>query len=144
MMGEPGPPQKMTIEDVSFTLWDRWEIRGDTSITLAAILSGISKFHNGKLVYRDIFYGSQPIMIKSLVLAKNPGLANISEWEGLKKPLLSYVQPAEILELTVTFEKGDDIHKDVPKIRVIISQDTKNVEENFQKEFSYGSDEIIF
>lgn len=34
MMGEPGPPQKFKAAGTEFTLWDRWEIKGDPSITL--------------------------------------------------------------------------------------------------------------
>lgn len=62
-------------------------------------------------------------MLKSLILAQNPGLKNISEWKEISKPLLSFVKKGEIIDLTVTFEEegSDEIVKNIPKVRVIIN-----------------------
>ena len=78
MMGEPGPPQKFEVASINFTLWDRWEVEGDDQITLEEILQKVGQYHKNKLVFRDVFYGSQPIMVKALVMAMNPQIKTLA------------------------------------------------------------------
>jgi len=57
MMGEPGAPEKFKITDeLSVTLWDRWEFeKGTPKTTLLDVIQHIDKIHKSQLEFRDVF-----------------------------------------------------------------------------------------
>lgn len=57
---EPGTVQKIKLnEEVSVTLWDRWEVRNGKNITLLQLFDHIRNTY--KLEPVNLFYKSSPI-----------------------------------------------------------------------------------
>ena len=59
-------------------------------------------------------------MVMALVMAMNPQIKTLAEWKDIKKPIKEFVKTQDpFIDLTVTFEaEGDEIHKNIPKVRV--------------------------
>lgn len=121
LLSEPGPVEKVQLgSGNSYTLWDKWEIRGTHSTTLAEFLAmfkdsyGLEPtgvFNGGSMVYVPLFKGQQ---------------------KRLPKPMRKLLKSAskarqQYVDLTVTIEtpEGSDGAEDtIPPVRYFLGTKT--------------------
>lgn len=118
-LSEPGEVMKTKLhDDLSFTIWDEWEVKCTEKSTFEELLQQLSEKY--KLKPKDILQFSKPIYLSSTF--EMEGKQNEKK-EFMKSKLLDVLEREEksnYIDLIVTFTllEDDKLLKEVPKVRL--------------------------
>eukprot|EP00039_Didymoeca_costata_P007978 m.106253 g.106253 ORF g.106253 m.106253 type:complete len:1031 (+) comp13900_c0_seq4:341-3433(+) len=118
LLTEPGPAEKLSLaENVTYTLWDRWEIHGTGSATLQDFLDKFKATYN--LTPNGVFCGNQMVFASMLPDQKK-------KLGKLMRKLLKSCKGLPYADLSVTLEEIDesrDDHNPPPSVRYFFHRD---------------------
>ena len=117
--GEPQDvPKDKLLENLSVSIWDRWEVKGLKDAKLSEVIQQIEETHAG-LEVRDVLRGNQPIYLHAMLKDK-PDEKKKLQAKTVK--VLAESDGEAYVDLTLTCVRKDDseqkILSGVPPVRV--------------------------
>ncbi|KAK2161943.1 hypothetical protein LSH36_107g04046 [Paralvinella palmiformis] len=112
LFSEPGPVEKVTmLSGTTYTLWDRWEIRGNKNFTVQEFLNSLKEKYNA--IADSVIHGVKMLYVPIIPAHK----------KRLRQPMLQFLKSAsskKYVDLVVSFKAAADdteVEQEGPPVR---------------------------